>query len=146
MFKFHFVCSDEERVRTDFENMILRGTPCGKGIFGNDLFGRGVHFKECGDKLKGFYINESENNGTRGSPLRVYFRGKFVRKKNKTFFEVYIYPGLIELLFILAVYISTSIVADLIGFIFSTAIFLIFMFGYIKGITETAEFFERWIR
>ena len=146
MLKFQFECSDENRVRADFKNMILRDTPCGKSIFGNDLLRRGIHFTECETRIKGFYINESENEGTRGSPLRVSFRGRFVKKADKTFFEVYIYPRLFELLFILTAYISISAETEFIGFLLSTVIFIIFMVGYIKGIKATAEFFQRWIK
>lgn len=146
MFKFQFECSDEDRVRADFKNMIFRDTPCGKDIFGNDLLRRGIHFKEYENRIKGFYINESENEGTRGSPLRVSFCGRFVKKADKTFFEVYIYPRLVEFLFILIAYVSISVAGELAGFILSTVIFIIFMVGYIKGIKETAEFFQRWVR
>lgn len=145
MFKFQFECSDEDRVRADFNNMILRDTPCGKSIFGNDLLRRGIHFTECENSIKGFYIDESENKGTRGSPLRVSFRGRFVKKANKTFFEVYIYPRFFELIFILIAYVSISVAAELIGFLLATVIFIVFMAGYIKGIKETAEIFKRLI-
>ena len=88
MFKFQFECSDEHCVRTDFENMMLQDTPCGKGLFGKDLLRRGIHFTECENSIKGFYINELENEGTRGSPLRVSFRGRFVKKVKKNFLRI----------------------------------------------------------
>ena len=145
MFKYQFECSDEDRIRADFENIMLQDAPCGKGIFGNYLLRRGIHFTECGNSINGFYIDESENEGTRGSPLRVSFRGRFVKKGDKTFFEVYIYPRLFELVFILIAYVSISVEAELIGFLLATVIFIVFMVGYIKGIKETAEFFKRLI-
>lgn len=145
MFKFQFECSDEDRVRADFYNMMLRDTPCGKGVFGNDLLRSGIHFTECENVIKGFYIDESENEGTRGSPLRVSFRGRFVKKANKTFFEVYIYPKFFELIFLLIAYVSISVAAELIGFLLATVIFIVFMAGYMKSIKATAEFFKRWI-
>ena len=146
MLKFQFECSDEKRVRADFENIMFRDTPCGKGIWGNDLLRSGIHFKECGEKIKGFYIVGSESEGTRGSPLRVSFEGRFIQKGDKQIFEVLIYPRMIELLFILIAYISISIAAKLIGFVLSTVIFAVFMIGYFKGIKETEVFFRRWVR
>ena len=144
--KFQFECSDEKRVRADFENMMLRDAPCGKGIWGNDLLRSGIHFKECGEKIKGFYISESEREGTRGSPLRVSFVGRFIKNGDKQIFEVLIYPKMVEFLFILIAYISISIATELIGFVVSTVIFAIFMIGYFKGIKETADFFRQWVR
>ena len=146
MLKFQFECSDEERVRADFENMMLRDMTCGKGIWGNDLLRSGIHFKECGEKIKGFYMTESENEGTRGSPLRVSFEGRFIKKGDKQIFEVLIYPRVVELLVILVAYISISVVAEIIGFVLSTIVFVIFVLGYLKGIKETADFFRRLVR
>ena len=146
MLKFQFECSDEERIRTDFENMMFRDTPCGKGIWGNDLLRSGIHFSKCGEKIKGFYLTESENEGMRGSPLRVSFCGRFVKKGDKCIFEVFIYPRLVEFLFILFTYVSISVVAELIGFLFSTVILIIFMLAYIKAIKKTVAFFQRWVR
>ena len=146
MLKFQFECSDEKSVCADFENIMLRDTPRGKGIWGNDLLRSGIHFIECGEKIKGFYSTESENEGTRGSPLRVSFRGKFVKKGDKCIFEVFIYPRLVEFLLILFAYVSISIVAELTGFLFSTVILIIFMLGYIKAIKEAVAFFQRWVR
>ena len=146
MLKFQFECSDEKRVRADFEHMMIRDTPCGKGIWGNDLLRSGIHFKECGDKIKGFYIVGSESEGTRGSPLRVSFAGRFIKKGDKRIFEVLIYPRMVELLLVLIAYISISIAAELIGFVVSTVIFAVFMIGYCKAIKETANFFRQWVR
>lgn len=145
MFKFRFACSNEGNVRAAFENMMLQDAPCGKGIFGNDLLNRGVHFKECGKRIKGFYIHESEE-GTRGSPVRVSFTGRFVKKKSGTFFEVYVYPRLIEFLLILFAYVFISIEAELIGFLISTVVFVGFMVGYMISMRQTVHFFQRWVR
>ncbi len=146
MLKFQFECSDDKCVRADFENMMLRDTPCGKGIWCNDLLRSGIHFKECGEKIKGFYITESENEGTRGASLRVSFEGRFIKKGDKQIFEVFIYPRMVEFLFVLVAYVSISAVAELIVFLLSTVVFVVFMLGYFKGIKETADFFRRWVR
>ena len=145
MFVFCFECIDEERVRSTFKNMMLRDTPCGKGIWGNDLLRRGIHFKECGERIRGFYLENSEGE-LRGSPLRVSFNGRFIKKGDKCIFKVLIYPRLVELILILLSYISISIAAELIVFILSTVIFIVFIWGYIKSIRETVFFFQRWIR
>ena len=146
MLQFQFECSDEERVRADFENMIRRDTPCGKGIWGNDLLRRGIHFKECGDRIKGFYLENSEGEGTRGSPLRVSFNGRFIKKGDKCVFKVFIYPNLFQLLFMLILAVSVCFTDELIAFLFLTVIFIVFVFGYIKSIRETVAFFQLWVR
>lgn len=145
MFKFRFECSDEARVRANFEHLMLQDIPCGKGILGDDLLRRGVHLIECGEQIKGFYIDRSEDECAKGSPLRVSFHGKFAMKANQTVFEVYIYPQLLEFLLILVAYILISIAASLSGFLFSTVVFILFMVGYYKSIKETARFFQQWI-
>ena len=146
MLKFQIACSDEERVRSDFETMMHRDTPCGKGIWGNHLWRRGIHFKECGKRIKGFYMTESDNEGTRGSPLRVSFSGRFVQKGDRSFFEVYIYPSPIEFFFILLAYISISIAAPLVASVLVSLVFVVFVVGYMKGIKDAAEFFRRWVK
>ena len=61
--------------------------PCGKSILGGDLFKSGIHFQECNDKIKGFYLSKSENESHRGSPIRVCFSGEFVEEENNLFFD-----------------------------------------------------------
>lgn len=146
MLKFQFKCSEQERVRAEFENMMLCDTPCGKGIFGNHLWKRGIHFKECGERISGFYIQESENEGMRGSPLRVCFRGRFLKKGDGTVLEVYIYPRWIECLLLLLAAVSVSLLADMFGMILSIIVFSIFMVGYMVSIKNTVAFFARWVR
>ena len=91
-------------------------------------------------------MTESENGGTRGSPLRVSFSGRFVQKGDCSFFEVYIYPSPIEFFFILLAYISISIAAPLVASVLVSLVFVVFVVGYMKGIKDAAEFFRRWVK
>ena len=146
MFKFRFKCSDEGRVRTAFENNKFYDRPAGKGIFGNDLQDKGIHFKECGKQIKGFYISESEAEATKGAPIRVEFNGCFIKREDGTFFEVYIYPKPMEFLLVLIAYIILSLASGLFGFLFSTLIFIGFMYVYICNIKETVNIFKKMVR
>ena len=144
--RHRFSCSNEKIVRDTFENMMLRDLPKGKGIFGQNLYGQGIHLEECGKRIKGFYVHCSEVESARSSPARVSFRGRFVKKKDKTVFEVYVYPRLIEIVFLLFVYVSVSIVADFVGFLLFTVVFVMATVGYARDMKETTGFFERWVR
>lgn len=145
MLKFRYRCTDENRVREGFEAMMLRDRPCAKELFGYRYL-KGIHFRECGERIVGFYVTQSETFTRGGASTRISFRGRFMKKNGETFFEVYIYPEAIPFLLFLSVYVSISAVVDRVGFFFVTAIFIAFMIGYIKGVKETADFFAQWIR
>lgn len=54
---------------------------------------------------KRFFLAESENESHRGSPIRVCFLGEFVEEENDLFFDVYIYPRIVEILFLIFAFI-----------------------------------------
>lgn len=146
MLKYEFKCYNEVQVRAAFEHNMLYDAPSGRGIFGSDLWDSGIHFKECGKRIKGFYLQSSEGDSPHGSPIRVVFNGGFLKKADGTYFVVYIYPRLFELLFILFAFVILFITAELFGLVFCTLIFIGFMYGYIKGIKEAADIFRRLVR
>lgn len=88
-------------MRAFIERRITADTPCGKGMFGRDLYGEGVHFRSCGKFVGGFYLDMSEAETIRGTPLRACFKGRFVKKNNEMFFEGHIYPRMHEVLILL---------------------------------------------
>ena len=145
VFKYRFPCLCEEETRALFENRMLNDAPCGKGLFGTDLWRQGLHFTECGERIKGFYLPEHECNSTRGSPIRTTFFGKFVKDGDNTFFEVYIYPRVIEIIFIIFGYLLISISAEFIVFLFTTLVFGALAFGHWLNIKETVEDFKKLI-
>lgn len=146
MFKFRFACSNEEQVRAMFENMKLQDSSHARSTFGFRLWRRGLHITECGESVKGFYVPEHDWSGSRGSPIRASFRGRFVKKGNDTFFEVCIYPRIPEIAFLIMVYASSMSIAEPIGACFLTFIFLLFCCGYYKNIKEAADAFRCIIR
>ena len=89
--------------------IIANDSPSGKSIFGGDLYKSGVHFKVCEEKIKGFFLAESENESHRGAPIRVCFSGEFVEEENDLFFDVYIYPRIVEILLLIFAFIFLSL-------------------------------------
>lgn len=143
MFRYRFECSDENTVRSVLATMQSDSIP---GLFGGRLYHSGIHFTAFGKKIKGFYTSESEFDETSGrnrsSPIRVCFSGRFVNKKGKCYFELSIYPRLIEILFLLVGYALIA-VTDWIAFAVATALVLVVSFFYLKNIISCAEEFER---
>ena len=143
MFRYRFECSDENTVRSVLATMQSDSIP---GLFGSRLYDSGIHFTAFGKKIKGFYTRESEFDETSGrnrsSPIRVSFSGCFVNKKGKCYFELSIYPRLIEILFLLVGYALIA-VTDWIAFAVATALVLVVSFFYLKNIISCAEEFER---
>lgn len=145
MFKYAFACSDEDRIRTNVKQMMSNDSPCGKSLFGGDLYGPGVHFQECGEVIRGFYLDVSENEAHRGSPIRVRFRGRFVRDKDDNlFFKVYIYPRVPELLFLIYAFVFFFFWGNLMGNIVYALVLIFFIKGYYDMIKGTCNAFN-WI-
>lgn len=142
IFKYIFACSNEEQVKAMFNNMKLQDSSHARSIFGFRLWRRGLHITECGEFVKGFYVPEHDWNSSRGSPIRASFRGRFVKKRDDTFFEVYIYPRIPEIAFIILTYIASMSVAEPIGACFLTFLFLFFCYGYYTNIKEAADAFR----
>ena len=101
MFKYRFACSNKDNILFSINQIIANDSPCGKSIFGGDLYKSGIHFEICEEKIKGFFLAESENESHRGSPIRVCFSGEFVEEENNLFFDVCIYPRIVEILFLI---------------------------------------------
>ncbi len=95
------------------------------------MYKSGVHFQECGDTIKGFYLSESENVLHRGSPIHVCFSGEFVEEDNTLFFDVYIYPRIIEILFLIVAFILMSFFGKITGVIISVILLCLFGKGYV---------------
>ena len=137
MFKHRFSCTDKSNILFQINQSIENDLPCGKSIFGGVLYKSGIHFQECGDKIKGFYLAESENESHRGSPIRVCFSGEFVEEENNLFFDVYIYPRIIEVLFLIYAFIFLSFFGKVTGFITSLVVLCLFGKGYIDMMKDT---------
>lgn len=146
MFKYRFDCANEERIRAAVEQSMRSDLPCGKSLLGGDLYGPGVHFQECGEVIKGFYLDASEAEAYKGSLIRVRFRGSFVRHSdNRLFFETYIYPCPSDILFWLCGLIF-SLFCNIMAVVVYSLILLFFAKCYCDMINETRDIFRRIFR
>ncbi len=143
MLKHQFVCSDKEFTRCKFEDLMTYDTPCGKSIFGQNLYSSGIHFTECSEKIRGFYISSSENESTKGSPIKVSFNGVFLQKEDKTFFEVIIYPNLLQLLFLVIAFLFLIFTTKAFGVIMVSLVFSVFIIGYYSNIKKAVAEFQK---
>lgn len=144
MFRYRFECSDENLARSVMATMQSDSMPA---LFGTRLYDRGIHFTEFGKKIKGFYIEKSDigdasSGRNRTSPMRACFSGRFVYKKGKCFFEVSIYPRLLDVVLLLAGYAATALV-DWTAFVMASMLFLLFSFFYLKTLLRCAEAFDQ---
>ena len=130
MFKYRFDCKNKDDILFAINQIIANDSPCGKSIFGGDLYKSGIHFETCEESIKGFFLAESENESHRGSPIRVCFSGEFVEEENDLFFDVYIYPRIVEILFLIFAFIFLSFFGKVTGVIISVVVLCIFGKGY----------------
>lgn len=132
MFKYRFACSNKETILYKVKQNMTRDYPV-KSIWGINLYASGVHFQECGEIVKGFYLREGENETTKGSPLRVFFKGQFVYEKEELFFDVFIYPEIIGFVLLIVAFLSIAFVHP-INFIAGVVVLSLFLKGYYDGI------------
>ena len=92
---------------------------------------------------KRFFLAESENESHRGSPIRVCFSGEFVEEENNLFFDVYIYPRIVEILFLIFAFIFLSFFGKVIGVIISVVVLCMFGKGYIDMMKDTYDRLNR---
>lgn len=60
--------------------------------------------------MRGFYLAETEDNYYRGNPIRVCFFGKFIGEDETQFFDVYIYPRIGEIIFLIGAFFRCIVV------------------------------------
>ncbi len=146
LFKYQFECADENFIRNKFQNLMDNDRPCGRGIWGNNLYRQGIHFTEYSEKIKGFYIDSSENESARSSSIKIYFSGKFVYEENKTVFKVYIYPRIIEIVILIIAAIMLLITAKIVGIPFIVIIFTLLAISYYRVYNKTIAEFQNLIK
>ena len=137
MFKHRFCCSNKDDILFRVNQIIANDSPYGKSIFGGDLYKSGIHFEKCEEKIKGFYLTASENESHKGSPICVCFSGNFVEEENNLFFDVYIYPRIIEIVFLIFAFIFLSFFGKVVGFLISIFVLCLFGKGYIDMMKDT---------
>ena len=65
------------------------------------------------------------------------FLGEFIEEENNLFFDVYIYPRIIEVLFLIFASIFLSFFCKVTGFIISVVVLCLFGKGYIDVMKDT---------
>ena len=143
MFKYRFACSNKDNISFSINQIIANDSPCGKSIFGGDLYKSGIHFEVCEEKIKGFFLAESENESHRGSLIRICFSGEFVEEENNLFFDVCIYPRIVEILFLIFAFLFLSFFGKVTGVIISVVVLCIFGKGYIDMMKDTYDRLNR---
>ena len=143
MFKYRFACSNKDNILFAINQIIANDLPSGKSIFGGDLYKSGFHFEISEEKIKGFFLAESENESHRGSPIRVCFSGEFVEEENNLFFDVCIYPRIVEILFLIFAFLFLSFFGKVTGVIISVVVLCIFGKGYIDMMKDTYDRLNR---
>ncbi len=138
MFKYSFRCDNEACARSEITNMMMNDLPIGKSLLGKEWFRQGIHFTECGEKIKGFYLSSDECD--RRGVTRIMFSGKFIETAEGTFFNVYIYPKITELIFLLIITGSFLSTFEPLFIIVSCFMFIMFIISYIRNIKETASY------
>ena len=138
MFKYSFKCDSELMARAEITNMMMNDLPIGKSPFGKEFFRKGIHFTECDEKVKGYYLSSDECD--RRGVNRIMFSGKFVETECGTFFNVYIYPKIIEVLLLLVVTGSFISTLEPPLVIVSSFMFIMFIISYARNIKETASY------
>ena len=143
MFKYRFACSNKDNISFSINQIIANDSPCGKSIFGGDLYKSGIHFEVCEEKIKGFFLAESENESHRGSLIRICFSGEFVEEENNLFFDVCIYPRIVDILFFIFAFLFLSFFGKVTGVIISVVVLCIFGKGYIDMMKDTYDRLNR---
>lgn len=139
MFKFRFVCTDKDSALQRVNQAMINDRPRRKAMFGGDLYRKGIHFRECGESVRGFYLSENEDESTHGNPPRVCFTGKFVLENDHLYFDVYIHPRIFEVLLIMCAAVSLTFWGEIFGFIVSAVFLFIFSKEYINLIKAAYE-------
>ena len=143
MFKYRMKCDSKEKTIYAIQQIINNDFDCGKNLFGGKLFRAGIHFKKCDKTINGFYLEDSENEVSRGGPIRVCFTGEFAEENGNLFFDVYIYPSIQEVLLLILGSILFSVFGKAVGVIISILLLLFFGKCYYKIILDTYDIFNR---
>lgn len=143
MFKYKIKCDGKEKAVDAIHKMIINDFACGKDLFGGKLFNGGIHFKKCDETIKGFYLDESEDEMSRGAPIRVCFSGKFREENGDLFFDVFIYPRIQEILLLIFVCVQFTLFGKVTGILLSIMLLLFFGKSYYKMILDTYDTLKR---
>ncbi len=142
MIKYRFTCTDKDSILCEIEQRTINDFPCGKSLFGGDLYRAGIHFQRFDKIIKGFYIEETETE-VRGTPIRVCFKGKFIEENNELLFDCYIYPAVFEFVSFICAVIFIIATGGVMGAIIAIMFFAVFIKSYYDMINETYSLLSR---
>ena len=142
MLKNRFVCSNKEMIINKIEEMMIRDYPT-KSIWGINLYRSGIHFQECSETIKGFYLDEGEDETIHGSPIRVCFSGEFIEDAGNLFFDVYIYPNIFEAMFLIVAFVFACVYGGIAGLIIASFVLFFFAKGYYDMMNDTFNILNR---
>ena len=144
MFHYRFACTDKDDILFRINQIVIKDFPHGKTIFGSYLFNSGIHFQEWGDRIRGFYLDEpEEEDNFKGAPIRVCFTGEFVEDAGELFFDVYIYPNIFEAAFFIFAFIFAGVYGGIAGFIVASLVLFFFAKGYYDMMNDTFNILNR---
>jgi len=144
VFRYRFPCKNKEMFIKGVEDKMFYDRPVEYSFF-YKYYGRGIHFRENGEEIKGHFFYERESSSGHGSPIKVKFKGSFVEEEGQLFFDVSIYPSLFDILFWLVAYISSIVIGRWDGILITVVFSLVFGWVYYKSIKETAKIIDRMI-
>ena len=140
MFRYRFSCDDKMSALYRMNSIKANDLPVGTSLFGADLYKSGIHFKQCGETVKGFFLDRSEDDSHRGgSQTRVCFFGKFVDDNDVLYFDVYIYPHVFQVLLLLVLLVSLSLTGKVIAYVISVVVLVIFTKSYVDMAKATLD-------
>ena len=72
MYHYRFACTNKDDILFLINQIVIKDFPHGKTLFGSYLYKSGIHFEEYGNRIKGFYLDEPEEQDLhKGAPIRV---------------------------------------------------------------------------
>lgn len=150
MFRYRYPCRNKDGFLDRIEYMKSRDLPCGKGLFGKDLYDAGIHFTECGEKVKGFFLKDNEDPVLRGAhngrAVRVWFSGKFTEENGDTYFDVFIYPEIFATVILLVLFFEFCFSGKIEAVIIATVVLLFFGKGFCDMMLGTKQVFDEMLK
>lgn len=145
MFRYRYRVLNKESFLDRIEYMKSRDMPVGKTFFGRDLYDAGMHFTECGDTVKGFYLESRDGEIIAGRvtrTIRARFRGKFTEKDGNNYFDVFIYPEIFGAALLLAVFFGFCYSGKIDAIIIASVFLLIFGKGFCDLMIGARQYFD----
>lgn len=143
LFKYRFFCNNKNEIQNDISERMSKQETYVKGVFGIPLYRKGLNFTDNTEIVKGFYIEQSEWEGVRGSPFRVYFIGKYVSLPDGEYVDFYVYPQFTLIILTLLAIVEFTLFGGIIGAIMAIVVFLFSSISFVKIAKHASKELER---